>query len=72
MSATTLQTLLQEKGVEVLFNHDTNHDVISFIYNGVSETKETMDNIVLSQFPNHVIDSMIDNGIYKGNAVPNV
>jgi hypothetical protein len=64
-----LENELNTKGTKILYEVKHNEQVLSFIYEDVSEIKAQMDAIVESYLTNFVISSTLENLTYKGNAI---
>ena len=64
-----LETELNTKGTKVVYELKHNEQVLTFLYEDVSETKTQMDAIVESYLTNFVVSSTLENLIYKGNAI---
>lgn len=66
---TALENELNTKGTKVVYEVKHNEQVLSFVYENVSETKEMMDSIVQSYLTNFTLSSTLENLIYKGDAI---
>lgn len=66
---TALENELNTKGTKIVYDVKHNEQVLTFIYENVSETKEAMDAIIQSYLTNFVISSTLENLIYKGNVI---
>lgn len=64
-----LENELNTKGTKVVYEIKHNEQVLTFIYDDVSETKAQMDAIVESYLTNFVISSTLENLTYKGDAI---
>lgn len=64
-----LETELNTKGTKIVYEVKHNVQVLTFLYENVSETKEVMDNIVQSYLTNFNITSTLEEMNYKGNAI---
>jgi len=64
-----LETELNTKGTKIVYDVKHNEQVLTFLYEDVSETKAQMDAIVESYLNNFVISSTLENLTYKGNAI---
>lgn len=64
-----LETELNTKGTKIVYEVKHNDQVLTFLYENVSETKEVMDNIVQSYLTNFNITSTLEEMNYKGNAI---
>ena len=66
---TALENELNTKGTKILFEIKHNDQVLTFIYENVVDTKQSMDDIVSQYLPNYNISSTLESGIYKGDAI---
>lgn len=64
-----LENELNTKGTKVFFEVRNNDEVVIFVYENVTDTKENMDGIVQSYLTNYTITSSLELGVYKGDAV---
>ena len=64
-----LEIELNTKGTKVVYEVKHNDQVLTFLYENVSETKEVMDSIVQSYLTNFNITSTLEEMNYKGNAI---
>ena len=64
-----LESDLNLKGTKVVYEVKHNDQVLSFVYDDVLETKQSMDNLIQSYLTNFTITSTLENSKYKGDAV---
>ena len=64
-----LEIELNTKGTKVVYEVKHTDQVLTFLYENVSETKEVMDSIVQSYLTNFNITSTLEEMNYKGNAI---
>lgn len=65
---TGLETELNTKGTKIFYEVKHTEKSVSFVYENVSETKQVMDNIVMSYLTNFNVSCSLENSVYKGDA----
>ena len=64
-----LEIELNTKGTKIVYDVKHNEQVLSFVYDDVLETKQSMDNLIQSYLTNFTITSTLESSKYKGDAV---